>query len=197
MRRFLLVAALAALGVPAVAVAAGNSTQAHLNSPGRQCGLLRTASAAGFQQTYGAGPNKVGAFGRCVSAWAQRNRTNISNARPNASQQCRTEQTDANFANTTLEPQHSGKTFDQFYGDTNPHNPNANNAFGKCVSQKAKALGDARTATQQAAQVNGFKNAAKYCKDLRTNHHAQFVSTYGTSRNAYGKCVSRNAKNHT
>jgi hypothetical protein len=178
-------------------VAAGNSTQAHLNSPGQHCRQLRNADAAGFKQTYGAGPNKVGAFGRCASAWAQRNRTNISNARPNASRLCRTEQQDSNFSNTTLEPQHNGQTFNQFYGDTNPHNPNANNAFGKCVSQKAKALGDARTATQQAAQVNGFKNAAKYCKDLRANHNAQFLSTYGTSHNAYGKCVARNAKNHS
>lgn len=195
MRSIVIAGALAALAAPAAA-AAGNSTQAHLRSPGQHCGHLRAVDAAGFKQTYGAGPNKVGAFGRCVSAWAQRNRTNVSNARSAGGQLCRAEQQDPNFSNTTLEPQHNGRTFDQFYADNNSHNPNANNAFGKCVSQKAKALGDAKTATQQAAQVNGFKNAAKYCKDLRRNHNAQFVGTYGTSKNAYGKCVAKNAKKH-
>jgi len=47
----------------------------------------------------------------------------------NAAQSCRAEQNDANFA-----ANHGGKTFAQFYGT----NKNGRNAFGKCVSQKAK-----------------------------------------------------------
>jgi hypothetical protein len=40
-----------------------------------------------------------------------------------------------------------------------------------------------------------FKNAAKYCKELRTfSGGANFVSMFGTKKNAYGKCVSQTAK---
>ena len=49
----------------------------------------------------------------------------------NAAQQCRTERNDPNFATS-----HGGKSFTDFYGT----NRNKRNAFGKCVSGKAKAL---------------------------------------------------------
>ena len=40
-----------------------------------------------------------------------------------------------------------------------------------------------------------FKNAAKYCKDLRQASGEQnFRSMFGGGDNAYGKCVSQNAK---
>jgi hypothetical protein len=39
------------------------------------------------------------------------------------------------------------------------------------------------------------KNAAKYCKELRSfAGGANFVSMFGTKKNAYGKCVSQIAK---
>ena len=42
-----------------------------------------------------------------------------------------------------------------------------------------------------------FKNAAKYCKALRTNGVEAFNTRFGTNankKNAYGKCVSSTAK---
>jgi len=40
-----------------------------------------------------------------------------------------------------------------------------------------------------------FKNAAKYCKALKTASGSNnFASMFGTKRNAYGKCVSSTAK---
>ena len=40
-----------------------------------------------------------------------------------------------------------------------------------------------------------FKNAAKYCKELRDGSAtANFVTMFGTKKNAYGKCVSQTAK---
>ncbi len=51
----------------------------------------------------------------------------------NAAKECKAEQADPAFADT-----HEGKTFDEFYGT----NGNKKNAFGKCVSTKAKAKGE-------------------------------------------------------
>lgn len=48
----------------------------------------------------------------------------------NAAKACKAERSDPNFAAT-----HDGKTFDEFYGT----NRNLKNAYGKCVSSKAKA----------------------------------------------------------
>jgi hypothetical protein len=66
-------------------------------------------------------------------------------------------------------------------------------AFGKCVSEKAKAKKHA--ADEQAAEdAADFKNAAKECDDLRDNNSAEFTATYGDRPNAFGKCVSTKAR---
>ena len=67
-------------------------------------------------------------LGACVSSKAHQNGQNTTNA----AKQCKAEQADPNFAST-----HGGKSFSDFYGT----NPNKKNAFGKCVSSKAKAGG--------------------------------------------------------
>jgi hypothetical protein len=76
--------------------------------------------------------------------------------------------------------------FKQTYGT----NKNKSNAFGKCVSGKAKA---AHAATQ---------NAAKACAAEQSADAAAFAAKYGTNgkskgadKNAMGKCVS--SKVHT
>jgi hypothetical protein len=65
-------------------------------------------------------------------------------------------------------------------------NKNGKNAYGKCVSAKA------REATEQEteARVNG----AKTCKKLTVEDKAAFEAAYGTKKNAFGKCVSKTAK---
>jgi hypothetical protein len=65
-------------------------------------------------------------------------------------------------------------------------NKNGKNAYGKCGSAKARAV----TEQQTTARVN----AAKACKKLKAEHKADFESTYGTTNNAFGKCVSKMAK---
>jgi hypothetical protein len=63
------------------------------------------------------------------------------------------------------------------------------NAFGKCVSTLAK---------QNAKDdVSDSVEAAKTCKTLRSSDLATFQATYGTTKNAFGKCVAKqsNAKN--
>jgi hypothetical protein len=55
---------------------------------------------------------------------------------------------------------------------------------------KPESPGNSATAPGQQAT----KNAAKKCKDMRKNNASSFTSLYGTKPNAFGKCVSAEAK---
>jgi hypothetical protein len=136
------------------------------------CKQQRTAMGSSlFTLTYGGGRN---AYGRCVSKLA----STVSHDTANASKQCAAERADANFATT-----HDGRTFAQLYG-TGPH---GNNAFGKCVSSKAKAL--------EQEQQEDTISAAKTCKaERKTVGATAFKAKYGNTANAFGKCVSKTAK---
>ena len=97
--------------------------------------------------------------------------------RTNAAKECRTERgsTDA-----------TREAFRVKYGT----NKNGKNAFGKCVSRRAKA--------EESEGETAKSNAAKECKDERAEIGQQpFAEKYGTNqngKNAYGKCVSSQAK---
>jgi hypothetical protein len=82
------------------------------------------------------------------------------------------------------------KAFAEKYGT----NPNKRNAFGKCVSGKAKKPGDASAKPKDEKQ----ENAARKCKAERAAMGEKaFAEKYGTNpneRNAFGKCVSKYAK---
>jgi hypothetical protein len=84
---------------------------------------------------------------------------------PSAEQQCRTERDQMGKA-----------TFAQTYGT----NKNRSNAFGKCVSKRARA--------------------SKQCDAEEAADPAAFKAKYGTGKNgnnAHGKCVSSKAKAQT
>jgi hypothetical protein len=102
---------------------------------------------------------------------------------PSAQQQCRSER-DAMGV----------QVFRQTYGT----NKNRHNAFGKCVSHRAKATAKAgHDAATVADQVAAEINAAAACKQERSDDPAAFKAKYGTNRNkrnAFGKCVSKTAK---
>ena len=83
-----------------------------------------------FAEFYGTNHNDRNAFGKCVSGKVHELVNEIRNNLLNAAQLCREERSDPNFAND-----HGGKSFEEFYGK----NKNKRNAFGKCVSGKAKA----------------------------------------------------------
>ena len=137
--------------------------------PSALCKQQRTAvGTSAFAQLYGGAKN---AYGRCVSKLA----TASAGDTASASKQCRAESADAAFATT-----HDGKSFEQFYG-TGKH---GGNAFGKCVSQKSKALAQDRQDTTIAA--------ARTCKNERASMGAAaFTAKYGNRTNAFGKCVSK------
>jgi hypothetical protein len=75
-------------------------------------------------------------------------------------------------------------------------NANKANAFGKCVSGKAKKEKDA-----EAEQNEAEENAAKKCKAERESLGAEaFKAKHGTNANkanAFGKCVSKLVKKAT
>jgi hypothetical protein len=176
--RIAIAALLAALVVPAASFAEGPNGQDRANAA-RACRALRASMGTDlFRLTYGTvQANRMNAFGRCVSKWARTEHQN----RVSAQSACETEQNDPNFAAS-----HDGKSFAEFYG----LGPSHRNAFGRCVSSKAKAASaEAREATL---------NAAGECRsERRTLGPAEFRAKYGKNendRNAFGKCVSQLAK---
>jgi hypothetical protein len=64
-------------------------------------------------------------------------------------------------------------------------NENGRNAYGKCVSSKAKAASEEATADRVSA--------ADTCNTLKQDA-AAFKTAFGEKRNAFGKCVSKTAK---
>ena len=83
-----------------------------------------------FADFYGTNGNKKNAFGKCVSAKADKEVAAEQTAELNAAKQCKAWRADPAFA-----AGHGGKSFADFYGT----NANKKNAFGKCVSKLTKA----------------------------------------------------------
>jgi hypothetical protein len=143
----------------------------------QRCRAQRTSMGdKSFSELYGANANDRNAFGKCVSKLAREEHAN----RVNAAEACRAEQNDLSFPAT-----HGGKTFTQFYGT----NANGSNAFGKCVSRKAKQASQER---QEATLT-----AARQCKAERAQMGERaFRAKYGVGlrrANAFGNCVSQKA----
>jgi hypothetical protein len=171
MRKLVYLVVVAALAVPAFAIAA-TPGPADKAAAAKQCSTERGGmSASAFKLLYGTNANKSNAFGKCVSKLASQNAKNTSNAAAS----CRSERAS------------DAAAFAAKYGTGKKHA----NAFGNCVSQTAKAAAQAQ---QQATT-----NAAKACWAERQPDPAAFKAKYGTNANksnAFGKCVSSKVK-HT
>jgi hypothetical protein len=190
MHKSLIVAGiLGALAVPAAAQADDSPTNGDRQNASQECRSERGVTAAtreAFAAHYGTNKNRSNAFGKCVSAKSREEVKEREEAEGGASQTCRSER------GTTAETR---AAFEQKYG-TNKHKKNA---FGKCVSQAAKAAkGDADDKDHDA--IADRKSAAKQCAQERGTTSASrdaFAEKYGTNgskRNAFGKCVSKLAK---
>jgi hypothetical protein len=185
MRRFASAVTLLALAVPAAATATETSDPAPSQSPAQACKAQRTAmGAAAFKALYGTNKTKSNAFGRCVAKQAKADDAATETAKQNAAKACKAEQADGGFAAA-----HDGKTFQQVYGT----GKNGRNAFGKCVSGKAKAAAEAA----HTERMRTIVNAARTCRgELASMGKAAFDAKYGTNAsksNAFGKCVSKQA----
>jgi hypothetical protein len=109
----------------------GKSAANTVNNAAQQCKAEQAdatfaASHGGmtFDQFYGSNANDKNSFGKCVSSKVQSTEAQQDEKVQNAAQQCRAERSPDPDA------------FRDKYGT----NKNKKNAFGKCVSQKAKAL---------------------------------------------------------
>jgi len=177
MRKLVLVlAGVVALSVPAASVA-GNTPPGPKKLAVQTCKGLHNHHVAAFKLVYHS-------FADCLKQGKSQAKQDLANAR----QTCKDERANDLSA------------FESQYGSNGQAKGKGalKNAFGKCVSQNAK----------QNAQdnVSATVAAAKECKSERASDPATFKSTYGSNtkakgqgngKNAFGKCVSQQAKaNH-
>jgi hypothetical protein len=190
MRVMAAAAGVVALVVPAAA-SADKPTKTDVRNAAQECRFERGSTAAtqlAFRLNWGENPNHRNAFGMCVSTRAGEESQEREDAHANAAKECKAEQAMSDQAFAAV-PEHAGKTFEQFYGT----NENLSNAFGKCVSTKAKANKEEMD-EEDHEDAEDIKQAAKECMAERRDNLTDFRNTYGTNRNkrnAFGKCVSQ------
>jgi hypothetical protein len=161
-----------ALVLPAGAIAKAHPDNADKRAAKAECKTLRGSTDA----TREAFRTQFRSFAACARKTAVEEAQQEQTAHTNAAKECKTER------------QADPAAFADKYGT----NANKRNAFGKCVSQKAKAKENAAD-EQDAEDAAEFKNAAKECDTERSADAAAFADKYGTNennRNAFGKCVS-------
>ena len=172
-RELSVLAAVAALAVPALALADEPSDQNKQNAA-KECKALREASGKeNFRSMFGGGKN---AYGKCVSQHAKKDQKQEEKAKANASKECDAEQ--------AQDPE----AFKTKYGT----GKDGKNAHGRCVSQKAKE----NKAEADQTDKNDAK-AAKQCRSEKAEDPDAFKEKYGTNknkRNAFGKCVSQQSR---
>jgi hypothetical protein len=120
---------------------------------------------------------KYKGFSDCVRQTAQEEEAENESARQNAAQECKAERSEDPDA------------FKETYGT----NENGKNAFGKCVSGKAKEK-KAEMDAADAQDAREFRKAAKACaaerEEMGTEAFAEEYGTNANGKNAFGKCVS-------
>jgi hypothetical protein len=170
------VALIVGLLVPAGATA--KSDDADRRAAKAECEAERGKSSAtreAFNALYGS-------MSRCVKRTTAEEASEESKAHKNAAHACKDER-------KTL----GREAFAKKYGT----NKNKKNAYGKCVSSKAKA-GEAEMDAKDAEEATERKNAARECSAEREEiGREEFGKKYGTNankRNAFGKCVSKTAR---
>jgi hypothetical protein len=95
---------------------------------GKACTTEQTADATAFKAKYGTGKSGNNAYGKCVSAKAKTQSAATQKATISAAKSCKAER--------TADPAAFKAKYDT--------NANKSNAYGKCVSAKAKAQQDAQ-----------------------------------------------------
>lgn len=181
-RSVILGGVLALLALPGAAYADGDPTSADRANAAQECRYERGSTAA-TREAFAA---KYRTFGKCVSTRARDEAAERKDARSSAAETCKAER------GTTAE---SRRAFEDKYGSKGKKR----NAHGKCVSLAAKAHEDRADASDRKA-ADARVNAAKQCASERGRTDASrkaFADIYGTNAskaNAFGKCVSKKAR---
>ena len=169
------IALIVGLFVPAGATA--KSDDADRRAAKAECKTERGKSSA----TREAFTARYSSMSRCVSRTAAEEATEETKARKNAAHECKEERALDRDA------------FAEKYGT----NANKKNAYGKCVSSKAKAE-EEEMDEADAEEASKRKHAARECAAERDEiGRDAFAEEYGTNankKNAFGKCVSRTAR---
>ena len=150
---------IAVVGVLAAPAALADKPAAKTDqNAAQQCkAQLKSMGAKDFRSLWGT-------MGHCVALTAQQNQENVTSAE----EQCRAERAK------------DSEAFTKKYGT----NANGKNAFGKCVSQKAKE----KAHEEQQETLS----AAQKCKAERAKDPAAFRTTYATGkRNPFANCVKQ------
>jgi hypothetical protein len=164
-KKLLIAAALCAAAVAPTTASAQDPNRADFKNAAAFCKEFKAkAGTNNFASMFG---TKKNAYGKCVSQTAKKDAAEDAKQ----AKQARSE---------AVEECRAVKT------------PGSKNAFGKCVSEKAKAK-KAAADKEDEAQEDDKTNAAKTCKAAKANKE-QFAKDFGTARNAFGKCVSKTAK---
>jgi hypothetical protein len=165
MKKIIITAVLSAALLAPAGASAQAPDRADRENAAQFCKALKKASGANFASMFG---TKRNAHGKCVSQTAKQtareDEAQAKKAKSQAVTECRALQV-----------------------------PGSKSAFGKCVSEKAKAK-KAEADAEDEAQEDDRVNAAKTCKAAKKDDAAKFAADYGSKRNAFGKCVSRTAK---
>jgi hypothetical protein len=170
MKKIIVASCLAlALALPAGAIAKPHPDNADKRAAKAECKTLRGNTDA----TREAFRTEFRSFSACVRKTAVEEAQEEQAAHKNAAKECKALRQD------------DPTGFAEQYGDRP-------NAYGKCVSSKAKSKEHAAD-EQDAQEAAEFKNAAKECDALRDNDAAAFAEQYGDRPNAFGKCVSSKA----
>jgi hypothetical protein len=173
------------LAAPAVSSAKVHPSKADKAQAKHFCQDLRkSAGKSNFREMFGTGKNHVNAMRNCKRSQsnkiARQDAKAAEQAQKNAAKECKAERAD------------DAQAFQQKYGT----GKNGKNAYGKCVSQHAKQNRQ-EAKTEQKQDEQDQVNAAKQCREERSQDAQAFQDKYGKNgnkRNAFGKCVSQNAK---
>ncbi len=164
MKKLLVAAALAAAAIAPAAALAADPAPADFKNAAKFCKEFKTGSGAANFATMFG--TKKNAYGKCVSQTAKKTATEDES------------QAKAAKSNAAKECKAEGLK---------------GREYGKCVSTKAKAK-KAAADKEDEAQEDDRVNAAKSCKAAKKGDAAKFAADYGTRKNAFGKCVSKTAK---
>jgi hypothetical protein len=187
MKKITVVTGLAlALLVPTVAGAKLTPNAGDKRAAKSECNMWRGHSDAARE----AFQAKFDTFKACVKQKAAEEAKEAQNAHASAVKDCKQDRADdpAGFA-------------DEWGSNDNAHSEHGQNrnAFGKCVSTKAKAK-EHKADVQDQEDAADFKNAAKDCDAERGDtdpSREAFNARWGENendKNAFGKCVSRTVR---
>jgi hypothetical protein len=142
------------------------STEHAKNLAAKQCHAEKKADKGAFKATHGKHATR-----NCIRGTTDDTKAELENA----AQECR--------ADREADPQ----GFQDTWGT---EESKGRNAFGKCVSSRAR--------DEVNEDVADFENAAQECRGEREDDPDAFKEKYGTEeskgRNAFGKCVSSKVK---